>query len=81
MYRHAALCDYFDSAFVPNTDDTYMLIYGPGDENVYGHLLQEILTKYNGKEIYRSKPAVNFNYDYGDGRNTLVIFEFDEVSV
>ena len=37
-----------------------------------------MLAKYNGKEIYRSKQAVNFNYEHDEGRNTLVIFEFDE---
>lgn len=81
MYRHAALHDYFSSEFVPNTKDTYMLIFGPYDEQVYSDRYRELLAKYNGKEIYRSKQAVNFNYDHDKGRNTLVIFEFDEVSV
>ena len=82
MYRHASLANYFDyNDFIPNTNDTYMLIFGPSDEQVYGLPYRQLLAKYNGKEIYRSKQAVNFNYDHDEGRNTLVIFEFDEVSV
>ena len=82
MYRHASLNDYFGyEAFKPDIKDTYMLIFGPGDEEVYEKRYRNMLAKYNGKEIYRSPTAVNFNYDHDEARNTLVIFEFDEVPV
>lgn len=82
MYRHASLGDYFGyNDFKPNTKDTYMLIFGPKDEEVFGERYRKLLAEHNGKEIYRSPEAVNFNYEHDEARNTLVIFEFDEVPV
>lgn len=90
MFRHGAIHDYLYT-YGPklqwnieanlNTKDTYFMIYGPHDKEDFHEQFKQLLAEKNGRILYESPKAVNFNYDFDDGRNTLVVFEFDEVSV
>jgi hypothetical protein len=62
--------------FVKNNVDTYCLIFGPAQHDCL-HNVIELINSSNGKVLYQSPRAINYNYDYDIDRNTLLIFEFD----
>lgn len=82
------LCDYFwqtgvqykfNSAFKPNTSDTYIAISG-FNQDEYRENFIRILKKKGANFLYISPPAINTNYRDEPARNILMIFEFDEVN-
>jgi len=58
-----------------NTKDTYLIIFGP-DQN---DQMEWFLKQPQWTIVYRGIKARNKNYrEYGSGRNTLFIFEYNE---
>ena len=58
-----------------NTKDTYLIIFGPTQEE---HM-EWFLKQPQWTIVYRGIKARNKNYrEYGKGRNTLFIFEYNE---
>lgn len=89
MYRHGAIDAYFGFGLDDdvtlrtdvdiNTKDTYFAIFGPDQQDMIDGAI-EAITKNNGVVLFRSKQSINFAYD-DEPRNTLIIFEFNEVPV
>ena len=58
-----------------NTKDTYLIIFGPAQEEQ----MEWFLKQPQWTIVYRGIKARNKNYsEYGEGRNTLFIFEYNE---
>jgi hypothetical protein len=57
-------------------NNTYLCICGPTQDD-WLEKIPEMLEPHNGKIIYQSPKALNFEHDTDTPRNTLVLFEFD----
>ena len=58
-----------------NINDTYLIIFGPDQDGE----MQWFLKQPQWTIVYRGIKARNKNYrEYGGGRNTLFIFEYNE---
>lgn len=60
------------SRFKPNSKDTYMIVFGPDQDN-HLKLFNSIKSKYN--ILYEAPRAYNKRYPTSGPRNTLFIFE------
>ena len=58
--------------FKPNNKDTYMVVFGPGQERQFNFFQKELAKDYN--ILYEAPKAFNKRYRTGP-RNTLIIFE------
>jgi hypothetical protein len=59
-----------------NKEDTYIIIFGPNVDSLIT-AFEELCAKSGIKILFKSQKAYNYNYDYPDPRNTLIIFEFE----
>ena len=60
-----------------NTKDTYLFIFGQGQENIMDVFLRDA-ANYNIRILHVSKKAINTMSGHGTyPRNTLVVFEYD----
>lgn len=67
---------YFQDSFKPNQEDTYIIIFGPDQDNMLNWFRDNIST-IGGKIIYESPKAHNYNHPNSAARNTMIIFEFE----
>lgn len=59
-------------------EDTYIIIFGP-DQDKYLKEFMKLCEKDKVNVLFKSEKAMNYNYNNDDPRNTLVIFELEQL--
>lgn len=66
----------FSNRLNPSVEDTYVAVFSK-DQTERLTWLEENIGKLNGRIVYKSPLAVNYNYPTRGPWNTLVVFEFE----